>query len=42
MFCLCLHYNGADSCLFVNGKETHKFKAKISEINSVPSCLGNI
>ena len=31
-FCLSLHYNGADSCFFVNGTEIHKFKAKDSEI----------
>ena len=29
--CLSLHYNGANSCLFVNGTEIHKFKAKDSE-----------
>ena len=28
-FCLSLHYNGANSYLFVNGKEIHKFLAKI-------------
>ena len=28
-FCLSLHYNGANSYFFVNGKEIHKFKAKI-------------
>ena len=41
-FCLSLHYNGANSYLFVNGAEIYKFKAKDSEI--VPSllCLGNI
>ena len=27
--CLSLHYNGANSYFFVNGKEIHKFKAKI-------------
>ena len=27
-FCLGLHYNGANSCLFVNGTEICKFKAK--------------
>ena len=27
-FCLSLHYNGANSYLFVNGKEIIKFKAK--------------
>ena len=31
-FCLSLHYNGANSYLFVNGTEIHKFKAKNSEI----------
>ena len=41
-FCLSLHYNGANSCLFVNGKEIHKFKAKYSEIVATPLCLGNI
>ena len=41
-FCLSLHYNGANSFLFVNGKEIHKFKAKDSEIVATPLCLGNI
>ena len=41
-FCLSLHYNGADSYLFVNGKEIVKFKAKDSEIVASPICLGNI
>ena len=27
-FCLSLHYNGADSYLFVNGTEIYKFKAR--------------
>ena len=31
-FCLSLHYNGANSYLFVNGTEIYKFKAKYSEI----------
>ena len=31
-FCLTLHYNGANSYLFVNGTEILKFKAKDSEI----------
>ena len=30
-FCLSLHYNGANSYLFVNGTEIYKFKAKVSE-----------
>ena len=41
-FCLSLHYNGANSYLFVNGTEIHKFKAKDSEIVAYPLCLGNI
>ena len=41
-FCLSLHYNGANSYLFVNGKEIIKFKAKYSEIVSTPLCLENI
>ena len=31
-FCLSLHYNGANSYLFVNGIEIYNFKAKDSEI----------
>ena len=41
-FSLSLHYNGANSYLFVNGTEIHKFKAKDSEIVASPLCLGNI
>ena len=41
-FCLSLHYNGANSCLFVNGTEIYKFKAKYSKIVASPLCLGNI
>ena len=41
-FCLSLHYNGANSCLFVNGIEIHKFKVKDSEIAASPLSLGNI
>ena len=40
--CLSLHYNGANSYLFVNGTEIYKFKAKDSEILVGPICLGNI
>ena len=40
--CLSLHYNGANSYLFVNGTEIIKFKAKDSEIVASPLCLGNI
>ena len=41
-FYLSLHYNGASSYLFVNGKEIHKFKAKDSEIAATRLCLGNV
>ena len=41
-FCLSLHYNGANSYLFVNGTEICKFKGKDSEILASPLCLGNI
>ena len=40
--CLSLHYNGINSCLFVDGTEIDKFKAKDSEIIASPLCLGNI
>ena len=39
-FCLSLHYNGANSYLFVNGAEIYKFKAK--DIVATPLYLGNI
>ena len=41
-FCLSLHYNGANSYLFVNDIEIIKLKAKDSEIVATPLCLGNI
>ena len=41
-FCLSLHYNGANSYLFANGTEIHKFKLKVSEIVAILLCLGNI
>ena len=37
-----MHYNGANSYLFVNGTETYKFKAKDSEIVAIPLCRGSI
>ena len=40
-FCLSLHYNGANGCLFDNGAESIKFKAKDSEIAATPLCSGN-
>ena len=41
-FCLSLHYNRANSYLFVNGTEIIKFKAKDSKIHAYSLCLGNI
>ena len=38
---LSLHYNGANSHLFVNDTEIYQFKAKDSEIVASPLCLGN-
>ena len=41
-FCLSLHYNGANSYLFVNGTEIYNLKAKDSEIVATALCLWNI
>ena len=41
-FCWSLHYNGANSYLFVNGTEIIKFKAKDSETAASSLYLGNI
>ena len=41
-FCLSLHYNGANSYLFVNGTEIIKLKANDLEILAYSLCLGNI
>ena len=41
-YCLSLHYNGANSYLFLNGTEISKFKAKDSETVATLSWLGNI
>ena len=41
-FCLRLHYNGSNGFLFVNARKTYQFKAKDSEIEKYPFCLGNI
>ena len=41
-YCLSLHYDGANSYLFVNGTEIKKFKAKDSKILASQLCLGNI
>ena len=41
-FFLSLHYNGANSYLFINGTDIIEFKAKGSEIAATPLCLGDI
>ena len=41
-FCLSLHYNGANSYLFVNGTEIHKFTTKDSMIFPNNLCLENV
>ena len=41
-FCLSLHYNGANSYLFVNGEEILKIRAKDSATVVAPLCLENI
>ena len=38
----CLHYNGDNSYLFVNGKEVTKFKVKKSEIKANQLTFGSI
>ena len=37
-----MHYNRANSHLFVNGTKSFKFRAKDSEIVATPLCLQNI
>ena len=41
-FCLSLHYDGANSYLFVNGTEIHKFRAKDSDIVAKDFSVDNI
>ena len=41
-FGLSLHYNRANTYLFVNDTKIYKFKAKDSEIVATPLCFGNI
>ena len=41
-FCLSLHYNGANSYLFIHGTEIYKFKAQDSEFLVGAICLANI
>ena len=37
-----MHYNGANSYLFVKGVEIYKFEAKVSEINAALLRLGKL
>ena len=39
---LSLHYNRANSYLFVNGMGIIKYKAKDSDIGAIPLCVRNI
>ena len=41
-FVLSLHYNGDDSCLFVNGRKELKFKAKTDQLIKEKLCIGNL
>ena len=41
-FCLSLDDSGANSCLFVNGKEIIKLRVKYFQIVATRLCLGNI
>ena len=39
---LSLHYNGDDSCLFVNGREELKIKCKTDQLVKEKLCIGNL
>ena len=41
-FVLSLHYNGADSYLFVNDRQELKFKAKTDQLVKEKLCIGNL
>ena len=41
-FVLSLHFNGANSYLFANGRQELKFKAKDDQIISEKLCIGNL
>ena len=41
-FVLSLHYNGNDSCLFVNGRQELKFKCKTDQLVKEKLCIGNL
>ena len=36
-----MHFNGANSYLFVTGAKIRNFKGKDSEMKRIPLCLGN-
>ena len=41
-FVLSLPYNGDNSCLFVNGRQELKFKAKTDQLVKEKLCIGNL
>ena len=41
-FVLSLHYNGDESCLFVNGRQELKFKCKTDQLVKEKLCIGNL
>ena len=41
-FVLSLHYNGNNSCLFVNGRQELKFKCKTDQLVREKLCIGNL
>ena len=41
-FVLSLHYNGDNSCLFVNGTQELKFKSSVNYLDRNFLCVGNI
>ena len=41
-FIISLHYNGDESCFFVNGRQELKFKAKTDQLVKVKLFTGNL
>ena len=37
-----MHYDSNDSCLFVNGRQELKFKAKMDQLVKEKLCIGNL
>ena len=37
-----MHYNGDESCFFVNGRQELKFKAKADQLVKEKLCIGNL